>query len=390
MTLKRYAKLFDLGDVGRRVGYPLFMKPYDGGAWVGVTKIDDEAALRAAYEASGKRLMHVQKAVAPFDIFVRGLGVGPQVNIFRYDASAPLHARYTTDHDFVSKDEASVVRDMTLTINTFFGWDFNSCEALRKDGVFQPIDFANACPDSQVTSLHYHLPWLVKAQGALVALLRRDEAEDAKDARLGALLRDRGEGDALPREAPAYAAIARKRLDTDRFEEFCAKQLKHLDEVAWEFYATDTAKNAVRSKVAALFPAHEVDEFTEYFWAKIHGSARQCGACTVSGRGLTVRSRGFLARSATRGRFTVLNRRVRVCACPSSQPSDRRHRTRKRFRFRVGARRAPIIATVILRRGHARRAPTRIRRSRRTWNPARALIANVECHRCTRKRSGSA
>src|SRR5207247_7930025 len=90
VTLKRYGRLFDLGEVGRKVGYPLFMKPYDGGAWVGVTKIDDEAGLRAAYEKSGKRLMHVQKAVAPFDLFVRGLGVGPQVAIFRYDASAPL------------------------------------------------------------------------------------------------------------------------------------------------------------------------------------------------------------------------------------------------------------------------------------------------------------
>ena len=35
-TLARYAKLFDLGDVGDEVGYPLFMKPYDGGGWVGL------------------------------------------------------------------------------------------------------------------------------------------------------------------------------------------------------------------------------------------------------------------------------------------------------------------------------------------------------------------
>ena len=40
-TLTRYAKLFDLGDIGDRIGYPLYMKPYDGGAWVGVTAIHD-------------------------------------------------------------------------------------------------------------------------------------------------------------------------------------------------------------------------------------------------------------------------------------------------------------------------------------------------------------
>ncbi len=38
-TLTRYAKLFDLGAIGDRIGYPLYMKPYDGGAWVGVTGI---------------------------------------------------------------------------------------------------------------------------------------------------------------------------------------------------------------------------------------------------------------------------------------------------------------------------------------------------------------
>ena len=38
-TLKRYARLFDLKAIGDRIGYPLFMKPYDGGAWVGVTAI---------------------------------------------------------------------------------------------------------------------------------------------------------------------------------------------------------------------------------------------------------------------------------------------------------------------------------------------------------------
>ena len=34
-------------------------------------------------------------------------------------------------------------------------------------------------------------------------------------------------------------------------------------------FATDTAKEAVRKKVAAKFPEHEVEQFTEHFWGLI-------------------------------------------------------------------------------------------------------------------------
>jgi hypothetical protein len=269
VTLRRYARLFDLGDVGRKVGYPLFMKPYDGGAWVGVTKIDDEAALRAAYEKSGKRLMHVQKAVSPSDLFVRGLGVGPQVAVFKYDPAAPLHARYTTDVGFLSAADEGLIRDMTLTINAFFGWDFNSCEALRKDGVFHPIDFANACPDSQVTSLHYHFPWLVKAKVKWALYVAATKRRMRKTLDWDPFFEIAAGSGTFREKLASYAGIARQRLDADRFEEFCATHLSRLDEVAWEFFGSDAAKQAVRAKVSALFPAHEVDEFTEYFWRKI-------------------------------------------------------------------------------------------------------------------------
>ncbi len=67
----------------------------------------------------------------------------------------------------------------------------------------------------------------------------------------------------------AYAEIAEERLDVERFREFRERHLPHLDEVTLEFFATDTAHAAVRKKVAAMFPEHEVEEFTEHFWGLI-------------------------------------------------------------------------------------------------------------------------
>jgi hypothetical protein len=269
VTLGRYAKLFDLGKVGAELGYPMYMKPYDGGGWQGVSRIDDEAALRAAYESSGTHVMHLQKAIEPYDRFVRAIGLGPQVRVVLYDPAQPLHDRYTMDRGFASDADVKTLTDMTLTINAFFGWDFNSCEALSQGGTWHPIDFANACPDSQVTSLHYHFPWLVIANlewSLFVAATKRPMRQTLDWAPFQAIAREPAP---FAEKLEAYAAIARGRLDADRFAEFKARHLGPLAETAWEFFGTDKAKEAVRLKTAAMYPAHEVEEFTELFWSRI-------------------------------------------------------------------------------------------------------------------------
>lgn len=268
-TLRQYAKLFDLGVVGERLGYPVFMKPYDGGGWRSVTRAADEASFRRAYEASGNTVMHVQKAVDPWDIFVRCIGFGPMTHMVRYDVDAPLHDRYTLDKGFLSDEDASLIRDITLTINSFFGWEFNSCELMRGGNVWHPIDFANACPDSQVTSLHYHFPWLVKAFVRWSVFCAATERKMRMNLEWEPFYRIAA-GDMSYREkVRAYATIAEQRFESDRFEEFCATHLAHLDEVAWEFFGSEDAKSAIRAKVELLYPAHEIDQFTELFWERI-------------------------------------------------------------------------------------------------------------------------
>lgn len=273
-TLSKYAKLFDLARLGPKLGYPMFLKPYDGGGWRSVTKCDDEAALKKAYEESGKSVMHVQAAVQPFDRFVRCIGFGPQCYCVLYDPSAPLHDRYTMERAFIPPEEEDHLRKVTLTINSFFGWEFNSCESLRRDGTWYPIDFANPCPDSQVTSLHYHFPWLVKAYvrwSVFCAATKRPMQKNLDWAPFYAVA---ATDMSYEEKLDAYARIAHERFETERFEEFCATHLAHLDEVAWEHFGTDEAKQAVRAKVAALFPAHEVERFTELFWNRVQAWRR--------------------------------------------------------------------------------------------------------------------
>lgn len=268
VTLERYARHFDLGAIGRKLGYPIFMKPYDGGGWRAVSRLEDESALRESYDQSGKLVMTLQAAVHPFDRFVRCIGLGPQTHVVLYDPKAPLHDRYTMEADFLSPSERDLIDGMTLVINAFFGWDFNSCELLHKDATWHPIDFANPCPDSQVTSLHYHFPWLIKAnlRWAVFAATTRRTIKELEWRRFFAAVE---EGMTLRERLDALLPIVHERFDTEHFQEFCAEHLAHLDEVAHEWFGTDDARDAVRKKVGALFPPHEVDEFTAIFFDRI-------------------------------------------------------------------------------------------------------------------------
>jgi hypothetical protein len=267
-TLQRYAQMFDIGTVGETLGYPVYLKPYDGGGWIDITRAANGEELEEAYEQSGKRLMHVQKAIEGWDLFTRCVGIGPQLRMVRYQPSEPLHDRYSLDMDLDAETKAEL-RNITLTINAFFGWDFNSAEVLRSAGKMHPIDFANACPDSQVTSLHYHFPWLVKAKlrWALfcAATGRRFRLNQNWTPYLEVADQDLSYGQKMAR----YGAIAEEHFDSARFVEFCHQHLGHLDEVTYEFFGSEEARDTVRMKVATLYPEHEVDEFTELFWSRI-------------------------------------------------------------------------------------------------------------------------
>jgi hypothetical protein len=268
-TVRAYNDLFRMDEVGKAVGYPAFLKPYDGGAWRGVSRVKDSSSLLKSYDESGQQVMHLQAAVDPWDIFVRGIGIGPQVNIMKYNPDAPLHARYEVAFGFLSGEEWLTQTRYVRVINAFFNWDYNSCESLRKNSILHPIDFANACPDSQVTSLHYHFPWMVRAMVKWSLFCAYTKRKPILLPNWHPYFEIADKDISFAEKLEKYDALARVHFDTDRFDAFCAEHLKHLDEVCLEFFGTARAKEIFRKKVANLFPKHEIDEFTDHFFGMV-------------------------------------------------------------------------------------------------------------------------
>ena len=161
-TAARYNHPFDLPAIAEKIGYPLFMKPYDGGQWIGVSRVRDRAELERAYDASGQRLMHLQASVEGFDVFARSLSIGPETMVMKFRPDLPMHDRYAVAHDFLSPEVGDEVLTISQLVNAFFRWEFNSCECLVRGDQVHPIDYANASPDVALTSLHYYFPRAIK------------------------------------------------------------------------------------------------------------------------------------------------------------------------------------------------------------------------------------
>jgi hypothetical protein len=232
---ERYSPEFDLDFVAEQVGYPLYMKPFDGGMWVGVTRIETSAELHASYDASGERLMHLQAAVDDFDVFTRSLSIGPKTKVMEYDPSADGHYRYGVGDDFLPPELMWEVETIGRIVNAFFRWEFNSCEVIVKDGQGLPIDYANASPDMALVSLHYHFPWAIQALAAWCLFCTATERKVGVNQRTRDYFEIGDSDRTYDEKLKAYRALADAYFQTGAFEEFSAEALPHLEEAMVEY-----------------------------------------------------------------------------------------------------------------------------------------------------------
>jgi hypothetical protein len=265
-TAERYNKAFDLEAIAAGIGYPLYMKPFDGGQWVGVTRIRDAAELHAVYDGSGERLMHLQAAVEDFDVFARSLSIGAETMVMHFEPDRPMHDRYQVDHDFLSAETGDEVVTISRLVNAFFRWEFNSCETIVKDGVASPIDYANASPDVALTSLHYYFPWAMRALVRWTAFC----CATGRQMRLNQSTRDYfavADRDDLSYEEKLaeYRRLADAYFQIDEYAEFCTTKLAHVDEALFEWVEGPDFDRLLVDTVRSTFPPHEHDHFVAHY-----------------------------------------------------------------------------------------------------------------------------
>jgi hypothetical protein len=278
-TAERYNLPFDLGEIAERVGYPLYMKPFDGGQWVGVTRIRDPQELHAVYDASGERLMHLQAAVEDFDVFARSLSIGAETMVMRFEPDRPMYDRYQVEHGFLSTETGEEVVTISRLVNAFFRWEFNSCETIVKGGVAAPIDYANASPDVALTSLHYYFPWAMRALVRWSAFC----CATGRPMRINQGTRDYfaiADRDDLAYEEKLveYRKLADDYFQVREYEEFCATKLAHLDEALHDWISGPDFDALLVDTVTTTFPAHEHEHFVAHYRGLLAAWARDAAA----------------------------------------------------------------------------------------------------------------
>jgi hypothetical protein len=146
------------------IGFPAFLKPFSGGGWKSVYKVDNPDELFRAYDDTGDLCMTLQAAV-DFDDYFRCYVVGQKkVHVMRYDPRRPHAERYVLDAPPVDAAmHARVVGDC-LKLCRALGYDLNTVEFAVEKGVPYAIDFLNPAPDADRHSVgEENFEWIVNA-----------------------------------------------------------------------------------------------------------------------------------------------------------------------------------------------------------------------------------
>lgn len=172
------------------VGLPAILKPFDGGGWKNVSRINSLEELWRIYDETGTLCMTLQEFI-DFDQFVRCYCIGQnEVMIMPYDPRKPYLSgeQYLHNPNYLTPELAERVTSNVRTICQALGYDINTVEFAIKDGIPYAIDFMNPAPDADVLSVgEFYHNWVTQAVTKLV-FQRLNEPQNAPRYRWDALL----------------------------------------------------------------------------------------------------------------------------------------------------------------------------------------------------------
>lgn len=144
------------------VGFPAYMKPYAGGGWKNVYRLESKEEFFERHQETEQLVMLLQEEIV-FEEYYRCYCIGRKhIRIMSYDPRNPHHLRYQADFA-PSAERLKQMEDIVLRINEYLGYDFNTVELAIRDGVPYAIDFGNPAPDAERSSVgEENFAWVVE------------------------------------------------------------------------------------------------------------------------------------------------------------------------------------------------------------------------------------
>jgi len=152
----------DWENIFNYVGFPAYMKPFAGGGWKNVYRLENADDFYQKHSETGELVMLLQEEIV-FDEYYRCYCIGGKyVRIMPYEPRNPHHLRYVADFA-PSPERLQQMEQIVLRINHYLGYDFNTVELALRDGVPYAIDFCNPAPDAEKTSVgEDNFNWVVE------------------------------------------------------------------------------------------------------------------------------------------------------------------------------------------------------------------------------------
>jgi glutathione synthase/RimK-type ligase-like ATP-grasp enzyme len=162
-SFRNLAYPLDWDGIFDYVGFPAYMKPFDGGGWRDVYKIESKEDLWTKYDQTNQLVMLLQEEII-FDDYFRCYCIGGKhVRIMQYEPRNAHHLRYQHGKAPAAKELLATIEDYVLKLNKYLGYDFNTVEFAVRDGIPYAIDFCNPAPDADVNSVGQdNFEWVVE------------------------------------------------------------------------------------------------------------------------------------------------------------------------------------------------------------------------------------